>query len=81
MTDEMRYLQITLYVLLKLVGKSQLEDHIKKWHDYIKDHGWNCLGLHPSKMQSVLVDGEEWRLNLELLPLQSSRKNHYKEEK
>ena len=25
-------------LLLKLVRKSQLEDHIKKWHDYIKDH-------------------------------------------
>ena len=35
---------------------------------------WNRLGLHPSKMQSVLVDRELWRLNLELLTPQPSRK-------
>ena len=43
--------------------------------DYIENLGWNHLGLYPSKMQSVLVDREVWRLNLELLPPQSSRKS------
>ena len=46
----------------------------KRKLDYIEDFGCNCLGLHPSKMQSVLGDREVWRLNLELLPQQPSRK-------
>ena len=33
------------------------------------------LGLHPSEMQSVLVDREVWRLNLELLPAQPLEKS------
>ena len=39
-----------------------------KWLDYIEDHGWNRLGLYRSEIQSVLVDRELWRFNLELLP-------------
>ena len=46
-----------------------------KWLDYFEDLGWNRFGLHSSKMQSVLVYREVWRINLELLPSQSSRKN------
>ena len=44
-----------------------------KWFDYIEDLGWNRLGLHPREVRSVLVDREVWRLNLELLPSQSSK--------
>ena len=38
----------------KLVGRPKTW-----WTNYIKDPGWNRLGLYPS---------EVWRLNLELLP-------------
>ena len=43
--------------------------------DYIKDLGWNRLGLRPSEMMEVMEDREVWRLNLELLPPQPSRKS------
>ena len=52
------------------VGRSET-----RWLDYIKVFSWNRLGLHPSKMQSMLMEQEVWRLNLELLPPQSSRKS------
>ena len=42
---------------------------------YIKDLGWNRLGLRPSKMQSVLVDQEMWWLTLELQRTQPSLKS------
>ena len=43
--------------------------------DYIEDLGWNRLGLRPSEMIEVVEDREVWRLNLELLPPQPSRKS------
>ena len=46
-----------------------------RWTDYIEDLGWNRLGLHPSEMMEVMEDREVWRLNLELLPPQPSRKS------
>ena len=46
-----------------------------RWTDYIVDLGWNRLGLRPSKMMEVMEDREVWRLNLELLPPQPSRKS------
>ena len=46
-----------------------------RWTDYIEDLGWNRLGLRPSKMMEVMEDREVWRLNLELLPPQPSRKS------
>ena len=46
-----------------------------RWTDYIEDLGWNRLGLHPSEMMDVMEDREVWRLNLELLPPQPSRKS------
>ena len=46
-----------------------------RWTDYIEDLGWNRLGLHPSEMMEVMEDREMWRLNLELLPPQPSRKS------
>ena len=46
-----------------------------RWIDYIKDLGWNFLGLRSSKMMEVMEDNEVWRLNLELLLPQPSRKS------
>ena len=46
-----------------------------RWTDYIEDLGWNRLGLHPCEMMKVMEDREVWRLNLELLPPQPSRKS------
>ena len=46
-----------------------------RWTDYIEDLGWNRLGLRPSEMMEVMEDHEVWRLNLELLPPQPSRKS------
>ena len=46
-----------------------------RWTDYIKDLGWNRLGLRPSEMMEVMEGREVWRLNLELLPPQPSRKS------
>ena len=46
-----------------------------RWTDYIADLGWNRLGLHPSEMMKVMEDREVWRLNLEQLPSQPSRKS------
>ena len=46
-----------------------------RWTNYIEDLGWNRLGLYPSEMLDVMEDREEWRLNLDLLPLQPSRKS------
>ena len=46
-----------------------------RWTDYIEDLGWNRLELHQSEMMDVMEDREVWRLNLELLPQQPSRKS------
>ena len=46
-----------------------------RWSNYIEDLGWNRLGLHSSKMVDVLKVRELWRLNLELLLPQPSRKS------
>ena len=46
-----------------------------RWSDYIEDLGCNRLGLRPSEMMEVMEDREVWRLNLELLPPQLSRKS------
>ena len=46
-----------------------------RWTDYIEDLGWNRSGLHPSNRMEVIEDREVWRLNLELLPPQPSRKS------
>ena len=44
----------TLYA--KVNGKRPIGRLRTRWLDYIKDLGWNSLGLRPSGMQSVLVD-------------------------
>ena len=46
-----------------------------RWTDYIEDHGWNRLGFYPNETIEVMEDREVWRLNLELLPPQPSRKS------
>ena len=46
-----------------------------RWTDYIEDLQLKLLGLHPSEMMDVMEDREVWRLNLELLPPQPSRKS------
>ena len=46
-----------------------------RWTDYIKDLGWNRLGLCLREMIEVMEDREVWRLKLELLPPQPSRKS------
>ena len=43
--------------------------------NYIEDLGWNRLGLRPSEIMDVMEDREVWRLNLQLLPPQPSRKS------
>ena len=45
------------------------------WTKYIEDFGWNRLGRGPCKIMDVMEDREVWRLNLELLSLQPSRKS------
>ena len=55
----------------RLVGRSTT-----RWTNYIENElGWNRLGLHPSEMMEVMEDREVWRLNLELLPPQPTRKS------
>ena len=56
-------------------GKRPVGRPRTRWLDYIEDLGWNSLGLHPSEMQSVLVDREVWWFNLEPLPPQLFRKS------
>ena len=63
----------TLYA--EVSGKRPVGRPRTRWLDYIENLGWNSLGLRPSKMKSVLVDREMWRLNLELLSPQPSKKS------
>ena len=62
-------------LLAKADGRRPVGQPRTRWTDYIKDLGWNRSGLRPSKMMEVMEDREVWRLNLELLPLQPSRKS------
>ena len=52
-----------------------------RWTDYIEALGWNRLGLQSSEMKEVMKDREVWRLNLELLPPQPSRKSGQRRKK
>ena len=61
-------------LLAKANGRSPVGRPRTRWANYIKDLGWNRLELHPSEMIDVIEDREVWRLNLELLPPQPSRK-------
>ena len=62
-------------LLAKTNGKRPVGRPKTKWTDYIKELGWNRLGLRPSEMMEVMEDREVWRLNLKLLPPQPSRKS------
>ena len=77
MPDERLHKQ-TLYA--KVSGKRPVGRPRTRWLDYSENLGWNRLKLYPSKMQSVLVDREVWRLNLEL-PQHSSKNGKKKKNK
>ena len=62
-------------LLAKTNGRRPVGRLRTRWTDYIEDLGWNRLGLRPSEMMEVMEDREEWRLNLELLLPQPSRKS------
>ena len=62
-------------LLAKANGRGPVGRPRTRWTDYIEDLGWNRLGLRPSKMMQVMDDSKLWRLNLELLPPQTSRKS------
>ena len=62
-------------LLAKANGRRPVGRSRTRWTDYIEDFGWNRLGLRPSEMMEVMEDREVWRLNLELLPPQSSQKS------
>ena len=62
-------------LLAKANGRRSVGRSRTRWTNYTDDLGWNHLGLHPNKKMDVMEDCEMWRLNLELLPLQPSRKS------
>ena len=51
-------------LLAKANGRRPAERSRTRWTDCIKDLGWICLGLRPSKMMEVMDDSEVWPLNL-----------------
>ena len=60
----------------KQMGEDQSDDlELDGPINYIEDLGWNRLILRPSEMMEMMEDRELWRLNLELLPPQPSRKS------
>ena len=61
-------------LLAKVNGRRPLGRPRTRWTDYSEDLGWNRLGLRPSEMMEVMEDCEVWRLNIELLSPQPSRK-------
>ena len=65
-------------LLAKTNGRRPVGQPRTRWTKYIEDLEWNRLELHASKMMDVIEDRdvrEVWRLNLELLPPQPSRKS------
>ena len=62
-------------LLVKANGRRPVGRPRTIWTDYIEDLGWNRLGLDPSDMMEVMEDREVWRLNLEQLPPEPSRKS------
>ena len=61
-------------LLAKANGRRSVRRPKPRRINYFKDLGWHRLGLDPSKMMDVIEDRGVWRLNLELLPPQPSRK-------
>ena len=68
-------------LLSKANGRRPVGRPRTRWTDYIEDLGWNRLGLRPSEIMEVMEDREVWRLNLELLPTQPSRKSGQRRKK
>ena len=62
-------------LLAKANGRRTVWQPRIRWTKYVEDRGWNRLGLRSSEMMEVMKDREVWRLNLELLPPQPSRKS------
>ena len=62
-------------LIAKANGKRPVGRPRARWTNYIKDLGWNRLGLQLSEMMDVMEDREVWRHNNELLPPQTSRKS------
>ena len=62
-------------LLAKANGRRSVRRLRTRWTNYYKDLGWNYLGLQPSEMMDVMKDRKVWRLNLQLLPPQPSRKS------
>ena len=62
-------------LLAKAKGRRPVGRPRTRWTDYIKDLGWNGLGLLPSEIMEMMEDREVWRLNLELLDSQPWRKS------
>ena len=56
------------------MGEDQLDDLELDGPITLRILDGNSLGLHASEMMEVMEDREVWRLNLELLPPQPSRK-------
>ena len=62
-------------LLAKANGKIPVWRPRTKWTNYIEDIGWNQMGFHQIEMMDVMEDREVWRLNLEMLFPQPSRKS------
>ena len=62
-------------LLAKTNGRVLVGRPRTRWTGYIKDLGWNRLGIRPSEMMEVMEDREVRRLYLELLPPQPSWKS------
>ena len=62
-------------LLAKANGSTPVERFRTIWTNYIEDLGWNRLELHRNEMINGMKDHEVWRLNLELLSPQPSRKS------
>ena len=56
-------------------GKRPVGRPRQRWMNHIEDLGWNRLGLTLEEMKEVVEDRDVWRLILELLPPQPSRKS------
>ena len=62
-TTALKIESFAFFLLAKASGRRPVRQSKSRWTDYIKDHGWNRLGLHPSEMMEVMEDREVWLLN------------------
>ena len=62
-------------LLAKANGRRPVGRARTRWTNYVEDFGWNRSEIHPNEMMEVMEDREVWRLNLELLSPQHSRKS------